>query len=152
MLTIWFSWQDLENSPLLHIRLASATLKVRFLFGLGHNQLKELPWWLSGKESVCNAEDIGDAGSISGSGRSDPRICPPSPSPPCHFSQGRRVRSVSGECYLGPPRRHSPAPARFSTLPVRSFSAWKSHSVTNFSCLWTLQRSEHLKLVQKKVL
>ena len=55
---------------MLHIRLASATLKVRFLFGLGHNQLKELPWWLSGKESVCNAEDIGDAGSISGSGRS----------------------------------------------------------------------------------
>ena len=27
----------------------------------------ELPWWLSGKESACNA---GDAGSIPGSGRS----------------------------------------------------------------------------------
>ena len=29
-----------------------------------------VPWWLSGKESACNAEDAGDAGSIPGSGRS----------------------------------------------------------------------------------
>ena len=29
-----------------------------------------LPWWLSGKESTCNAEVAGDAGSIFGSGRS----------------------------------------------------------------------------------
>ena len=29
-----------------------------------------LPWWLSGKESACNAEDSGDAGLIPGSGRS----------------------------------------------------------------------------------
>ena len=29
-----------------------------------------LPWWLSGKESACNAEDAGDAGLIPGSGRS----------------------------------------------------------------------------------
>ena len=29
-----------------------------------------LPWWLSGKESACNAGDAGDMGSISGLGRS----------------------------------------------------------------------------------
>ena len=29
-----------------------------------------LPWWLSGKESTCNAGDAGDSGSISGSKRS----------------------------------------------------------------------------------
>ena len=29
-----------------------------------------LPWWLSGKESPCNAGDTGDMGLISGSGRS----------------------------------------------------------------------------------
>ena len=29
-----------------------------------------LPWWLRGKESVCNAGDAGDIGLISGSGRS----------------------------------------------------------------------------------
>ena len=28
-----------------------------------------LPWWLSGKESFCNAGDVWDAGSIPGSGR-----------------------------------------------------------------------------------
>ena len=28
-----------------------------------------LPWWLSGKESGCNAEAAGDLGSIPGSGR-----------------------------------------------------------------------------------
>ena len=28
-----------------------------------------LPWWLSGKESACDAEDAGDLGSL-GSGRS----------------------------------------------------------------------------------
>ena len=27
-------------------------------------------WWLSGKESTCNAGDAGDVGSIPGSGRS----------------------------------------------------------------------------------
>ena len=32
--------------------------------------LKGLPWWLSSKESICNARDTGDAGSISGSCRS----------------------------------------------------------------------------------
>ena len=29
-----------------------------------------LPWWLSSKESTCNAGDAGDAGSIPGLGRS----------------------------------------------------------------------------------
>ena len=29
-----------------------------------------LPWWLSSKESACNAGDTGDVGSIPGSGRS----------------------------------------------------------------------------------
>ena len=29
-----------------------------------------LPWWLSGKESVCNARDAGDVSEIPGSGRS----------------------------------------------------------------------------------
>ena len=31
---------------------------------------KELPQWLSGKQSACNAGDSGDAGSIPGLGRS----------------------------------------------------------------------------------
>ena len=31
---------------------------------------KGLPWWLSGKESACNAGDAGNAGSIPGLGRS----------------------------------------------------------------------------------
>ena len=30
----------------------------------------ELPWWLSGKKSTCNARAIGDVGSIFGLGRS----------------------------------------------------------------------------------
>ena len=29
-----------------------------------------LPWWLSSKDSICNAGDTGDAGLIPGSGRS----------------------------------------------------------------------------------
>ena len=29
-----------------------------------------LPWWLSGKESSCNAGDAGDSGLIPGSGKS----------------------------------------------------------------------------------
>lgn len=70
---------------------------------------------------------------------SDPWIRPPSPSPACCLSPGRRVRSgVSRKCYLGPPHRHSSAPARFSASPSE---AWRSHRVTDFSCLWTLQRS-----------
>ena len=32
-------------------------------------ELKGLPWWLSGKESTCNAGDAEDAGSIPGLGR-----------------------------------------------------------------------------------
>ena len=32
-----------------------------------------LSWWLSGKESACNAGDVGDAGLISGSERSPGR-------------------------------------------------------------------------------
>ena len=28
-----------------------------------------LPWWLTGKESTCNAGDTGDKGLISGSGK-----------------------------------------------------------------------------------
>ena len=31
-----------------------------------------LPWWLSSKESTCNAEDAGDPGSIPGSERFPP--------------------------------------------------------------------------------
>ena len=34
------------------------------------NSLLGLPQWLSSKESACNAEDVGDDGSIPGSGRS----------------------------------------------------------------------------------
>ena len=30
----------------------------------------QLPWWLSGKESACNAGDTGDLGLIPGLGRS----------------------------------------------------------------------------------
>jgi len=32
--------------------------------------LAGLPWWLRGKKSACNAGDVGDTGSIPGSGRS----------------------------------------------------------------------------------
>ena len=32
--------------------------------------LNWLPWWLRGKESTCNAGDIGDLGWIPGCGRS----------------------------------------------------------------------------------
>ena len=39
-------------------------------FGKEHTQVWGLPWWLSGKESPCNAGDAGDMGSIPGSGRS----------------------------------------------------------------------------------
>ena len=35
-----------------------------------HHLLRGLPWWGSGKESACNAEDTGDVGWIPGSGRS----------------------------------------------------------------------------------
>ena len=34
------------------------------------------PWWLSGKESSCNAGDTGDVGSIPGLGRSTPVVLP----------------------------------------------------------------------------
>ena len=32
-------------------------------------RVEGFPWWLSCKESACNAEDAGDTGSIPGSGR-----------------------------------------------------------------------------------
>ena len=32
-------------------------------------RVEGFPWWLSYKESACNAEDAGDTGSIPGSGR-----------------------------------------------------------------------------------
>ena len=35
----------------------------------GCNHIKGLPWWLSGKESVCNAGAAQDVGLIPGSGR-----------------------------------------------------------------------------------
>ena len=33
--------------------------------------LNGLPWWLSGKQSTCDAKDAGDPGSIPGLGRSE---------------------------------------------------------------------------------
>jgi len=36
---------------------------------LGHTVNLVLPWWLSGKESTCSAEDAGDIGLIPGLGR-----------------------------------------------------------------------------------
>ena len=39
------------------------------VFGANNNQLG-IPWWLSSKESTCNARDLRDAGSIPRSGRS----------------------------------------------------------------------------------
>ena len=35
-----------------------------------YDKLRELPWWLSGEESACDAEDAGNLGLIPGSGRS----------------------------------------------------------------------------------
>ena len=40
-----------------------------FLSSLRKNSTKGLPWWLSGKESICNAGDARDLGSIPGLGR-----------------------------------------------------------------------------------
>ena len=44
---------------------------------IGHDEVTKppwnnwgFPWWLSGKESTCDAEDAGDAGSVAESGRS----------------------------------------------------------------------------------
>ena len=38
--------------------------------GTSHHCVLELPWWLSGKESTCNARATGGTSSIPGSGRS----------------------------------------------------------------------------------
>ena len=40
------------------------------LIVIEYTYVKGLPWWLSGKESACNAGAAGDMGSIPGSGRS----------------------------------------------------------------------------------
>ena len=40
------------------------------LIYLGAVTINKLPWWLSGKESACNAEDTRDAGLNPGSERS----------------------------------------------------------------------------------
>ena len=34
-----------------------------------HTHTQGFPWWLSGKEATCNAEDAGDVGLIPGLGR-----------------------------------------------------------------------------------
>ena len=39
-------------------------------FGKEHTHAWRLPWWLSGKESACNAQHAGDVGSIPVLGRS----------------------------------------------------------------------------------
>ena len=49
-----------------------------------------LPWWLSGKESACNAGATGDQGSIPGSGRS---------------SRGRHGNPLQYSCLENPMRR-----------------------------------------------
>ena len=40
------------------------------IFFYTHTPTYGLPWWLSGKESACDAEDARDLGLIPGSGRS----------------------------------------------------------------------------------
>ena len=50
--------------------LWTKTLRVFLCNRGGVGRGKGLPWWLSGKESTCNARDIGDVGSILGLGRS----------------------------------------------------------------------------------
>ena len=35
-----------------------------------NTKIIRFPWWLSGKESACNAGDMRDTGSIPGSGKS----------------------------------------------------------------------------------
>ena len=44
-----------------------SSISVFSTYGSDHGGL---PWWLSCKESACNAGDIGDVGPIPGSGRS----------------------------------------------------------------------------------
>ena len=43
---------------------------VKMMMGLMYCLLAGLPWWLSSKESACNAGVTGDIGSIPGSGSS----------------------------------------------------------------------------------
>ena len=45
-------------------------LKILLCFWTVDSVSVGLPQWLCGKESICNAEDAGNVGSIPGSGRS----------------------------------------------------------------------------------
>ena len=59
-MALFHSFQWLNNT-LLYICTTSS---------LSIPQLMDIPEWLSGKESACNAEATGDTGSIPGLGRS----------------------------------------------------------------------------------
>ena len=57
-----------------NILIFMMTLKVKILLlSKCHLTMENIPQWLSGKESSCNAGDAGDVGSIPGSGRSPGR-------------------------------------------------------------------------------
>ena len=58
--TAWASWPSMTGSVLTPNSTAFDT----------KCETPGLPWWLSGKESACNAGDMGDTGSIPGLGRS----------------------------------------------------------------------------------
>ena len=55
---------------LYSIVLVSAKHQHEAAIGLNSDLMFGLPWWLSSKESACNAGAVGDKGSIPGSGRS----------------------------------------------------------------------------------
>ena len=50
--------------------MVSAKHQHEAAIGLNSDLMFGLPWWLSSKESACNAGAVGDKGSIPGSGRS----------------------------------------------------------------------------------
>ena len=69
-----------------------------FLFDMATGrQAPGLSWWLSGKESTCNAGAAGDAGSIPGSGSSPGRRAwQPQPMPVFLLGESHGQRSLAG--------------------------------------------------------
>ena len=63
---------QLESPPLLPVGRRTMSVAHSLPLGTGGERASQegLPWWLSSKESTCNARDPGDVGSIPGSGRS----------------------------------------------------------------------------------
>ena len=63
---------QLESSPLLPVGRRTLSVTHSFPLGIGGERASQegFPWWLSSKESACNARDPGDVGSVRDSGTS----------------------------------------------------------------------------------